>query len=113
MLSEELRPALASGLSLSGEERSLDEYVVTGVAVDGDRLYAVSAAWATLLVFDLAAGELASAHGLEGVERPTGLALRGNDLYVVDGEGAVLVVERPEAPPDAVSPADPESPPPA
>jgi disulfide bond formation protein DsbB len=112
-LSEEYSPGLAPGLGLSGEERSLDEYVVTGMAVYGDRLYAASAAYATLLVFDLVAGELVGAHGLEGVERPTGLALRGNDLYVVDGEGAVLVVERPEAPPDAVSPADPESPPPA
>jgi disulfide bond formation protein DsbB len=112
MLSEELRPGLAPGLSLSGEERSLDEYVVTGVAVEGDRLYAASAAYATLLVFDLAAGELVSAHGLAGVERPNGLALQGDDLYVVDGEGEVLVVGKPE-PSEAILPGDPESPPPA
>jgi disulfide bond formation protein DsbB len=94
-LSEELRPGLSPGVVLAGRERSLDEYYVTGVAADGGRLYAVSAAFSTLLVFDLARGELVSAHGFDGPERPTGLALRGPDLYLADAQGEVVVFEKP------------------
>jgi len=94
-LSEEYHPRLGAGLGLTGEERSLDEYYVTGVAIDGERLYAVSAAYSTLLVFDLRRRELTAAHGLEGPERPTGLALRSDELYVVNADGDVLVVEKP------------------
>jgi disulfide bond formation protein DsbB len=94
-LSEELRPRLGPGLRLAGEGRSLDEYYVTGIAVDDGRMYAVSAAWTTLLVFDLSRGELVAAFGLEGPERPTGLALRGTELFVVNAAGEVVVVEKP------------------
>ena len=104
-LSEEYHPRLGAGLTLTGEERSLNEYYVTGVAIDGDRLYAVSAAYSTLLVFDLGRRELTAAYGLEGPERPTGLALRSDQLYVVNADGDVLIVERPTPPR-----ADPPSP---
>jgi disulfide bond formation protein DsbB len=104
-LSEELRPRLAPGLAFAGDERSLDEYYVTGIAVEGNRLYAVSAAFRTLVIFDLDRGELVAAHGLEGPEEPTGLALQGSELYVVNGSGDVVVVERPDtnASPGAVA----------
>jgi hypothetical protein len=94
-LSEEYHPGLGAGLGLAGEGRSLNEYYVTGVAIDGERLYAVSAAFSTLLVFDLHRRELTAAYGLEGPERPTGLALRSDQLYVVNADGDILVVERP------------------
>jgi disulfide bond formation protein DsbB len=110
-LSGEHRPRLGPGLTLAGDERSLDEYYVTGVAIEDGRLYAVSAAHATLLVFDLDRRELAAAHGLEGLERPTGLALRGPELYVVNARGDVLVVEKPAPWSDAVSSGAESSPP--
>jgi disulfide bond formation protein DsbB len=94
-LSGEHRPRLGAELTLAGEERSLDEYYVTGVAIENGRLYAVSATHGTLLVFDLLRRELAGAYGLDGLERPTGLALRGPELYVVNAEGDVLVAEKP------------------
>ena len=94
-LSEEFGPRLGADLTLAGARRSLDEYFVTGVAVEGGRLYAVSAAYGTLLVFDLRRQELVAAFGLEGPERPTGLALRGSELSVVNGDGEVRVVEKP------------------
>jgi disulfide bond formation protein DsbB len=94
-LAGEHRPRLGAGLRLAGEGRSLDEYYVTGVAIENGRLYAVSAAHGTLLVFDLDRRELVAARGLEGLERPTGLALRGPELYVVNADGDVLVAEKP------------------
>jgi disulfide bond formation protein DsbB len=96
-LSEEYHPRLGAGLAPSGEDRSLDEYFVTGIVIDAERLYAVSAAYRTLLVFDLRRHELTAAYGLEGPERPVGLALRSDELYVVNAAGDVLVVEKPEA----------------
>jgi hypothetical protein len=94
-LSEEYHPRVGPGLDLAGGERSLDEYYVTGIVVDGGRLYAVSASFRTLLVFDLRRHELTAAYGLEGPERPTGLALRSDELYIVNAAGDVLVVEKP------------------
>ena len=94
-LSAEYHPRLAAGLALTGERRSLDEYYVTGVALDGGRLYAVSAAYSTLLVFDLGPQELVAAYGLDGPERPIGLALRSDELYVVNADGDVLVFDKP------------------
>ncbi len=109
-LSEEYHPRLGAGLALTGEERSLNEYYVTGVAIDGNRLYAVSAAYRTLLVFDLSRRELNAAYGLEGPERPTGLALRSDQLYVVNADGDVLVVDRPvPTRPDPPPPVDQSS----
>jgi disulfide bond formation protein DsbB len=96
-LREEFLPRLAadSGLALSAEGRSLDELYVTGIAVEGRRLYALSAAYGTLLVIDLDTAEVVAAYSVEGVDRPTGLAARGSELYVVAANGDVVVVERP------------------
>jgi len=94
-LSEEYRPRLGAGLALTGDQRSLDEYYVTGLTLDGGYLYAVSAAYRTLLVFDLHRRELVAVHGLDGPERPTGLALRSDELYVVNADGDVLVFDKP------------------
>jgi disulfide bond formation protein DsbB len=96
-LSEEFLPRLAadSGLTLRAAERSLDEFYVTGIAVEGRRLYALSAAYSTLLVIDLTSKQVVAAYGIEGLDRPAGLAIRGPDLYVVASDGAVSIVDKP------------------
>ncbi len=95
-LSEEFLPGLATGTALAlREDRSLDELYVTGIVVDGHRLYALSAAYSTLVVIDLEAREVVEAYAVEGLDRPTGLALRGPELYVVGSTGDVSVIDRP------------------
>ncbi len=96
-LSEEFMPTLASesGLSFSGEKRSLDEYYVTGATVADGRLYALSAPHGVLLTIDLAAHTVTSAHAIRGPDRPSGIAIRGADLYVIGEDGRVSVHERP------------------
>lgn len=96
-LSEEFMPVLApeSGLKLAGKERSLDELYVTGAAVADGRMYAISAAYSTLLTVDLATHAVVAAHAIPGLERPTGLAIKGGDLYIVGEGGTVAIVRRP------------------
>jgi disulfide bond formation protein DsbB len=96
-LSEEFSPVLApeSGLKFSGEKRSLDELYVTGATVAEGRMYAISAAHGTLLTIDLAAHAVVAAHTVPGLMRPTGIAARGNDLYIVDDSGGVTVIGKP------------------
>jgi len=103
-LSEEFMPALAAeaGLRLSGDKRSLDEYYITGATVDGGRLYAISAAFSTLLAIDLATHKVVEAYAIPGLDRPVGLALKGDDFYIVGEGGALAVVAKPtEAAPGA------------
>jgi disulfide bond formation protein DsbB len=104
-LSEEFLPTLdpASGLAF-GSGRTLDEYVIVGAAFHDGRLYALSAAYSTLLAIDPATHSVASAWALGGIERPTGVAFRNGTVYVIDdagrpwagqlGEGTVIVPER-------------------
>lgn len=96
-LSEEFLPVPVGGAGLapSGDGRSIDEYFVTGLAVGGSRGYAISAAYSTLLTIDLSARTIVGAHAVHGLDRPTGLALKGDLLYIVNGSGDVLVVDRP------------------
>jgi disulfide bond formation protein DsbB len=96
-LSEEFRPTLssASGLELRADDRSLDEFYVTGLAVDGTLLYALSAAYNTLLVIDLGERTVVEAYGLEALDRPSGLALRGEALHVAGAGGDTWVARRP------------------
>jgi disulfide bond formation protein DsbB len=93
-LSEEYAPTLGSGLALAGK-RTLDEFYVTGAAVAGGRLYAISAAFSTLLTIDLARHEVVAAHAVPGLVNPTGLAVRGDEIYIVGEAGTVWVVGRP------------------
>jgi disulfide bond formation protein DsbB len=94
VLSGEFMPEVASesGLVL-GERRSLDEYYVTGAAIRNGRLYALSAAYSTLLVVDLAAQAVVAAYRLPGLRRPVGVALKGNEVYVATDQGRVAVYE--------------------
>ncbi|MDP2956125.1 MAG: disulfide bond formation protein B [Longimicrobiales bacterium] len=94
MLSSEFLPRLGPDLAL-GEERSLAEYVVTGAAVEDGLLYAVSAAYSTLLVIDLASKTVVGAHAVPGLEQPVGLAVRGAELLLAQADGRIAVVARP------------------
>jgi disulfide bond formation protein DsbB len=93
-LSEEFTPAPApgSGLAFKSEKGSLDSFYVTGAAVAGGRIYAISAAFGTLLAIDPQARALVSAHAIPGLERPVGLAIKGADAYIVDAAGGLTIV---------------------
>jgi hypothetical protein len=96
-LSEEFVPQLTAGgpLVLSGKGRSLDEYYVTGATIVNGRLYALSAAYRTLLSIDLAKKAVTAAFVLPELHRPVGLAFRSDELYVVSDGRVVAVFERP------------------
>ena len=107
-LSEEFIPAIApeSGLALASDKRSLDEYYVTGATILDGRLYAISAAYDTLLVIDLASHRIVSAYAIPGLDRPVGLTIKGGDFYIAGSGGALAVVARPDAKPEVPNPAD-------
>jgi disulfide bond formation protein DsbB len=96
LLASEFEPRLAAGLTPAAEGRTAGEYVVTGAAVADGLLYAVSAAYSTLLVMDLEAQTLAAAYVVPGVEQPVGVAVRGGELLVAQADARVIVLERPE-----------------
>ncbi len=95
VLSSEFEPRLASGLSLQGQGRALADYMVTGAVVSEGLLYAISAAYSTLLVIDLHDGELKSAFSVPGLVHPVGLAARGAELLVAQADGRIAVIDRP------------------
>ena len=80
--------------TLAGK-RSLDEFYVTGATIEAGRMYAVSASFSTLLTLDLATHELVAAHSVAGIERPTGLAVKGDHLYIACADGRIVMVPRP------------------
>ena len=90
-----LRPSPSSGLTLKGDGRSLDEYYVTGAAIDGGKLFAVSAAYSTLLTVDLGARSLSAAHAIDGLHAPTGIAVKGDELWIAGADGRIVVVRKP------------------
>jgi len=94
-LSSEFPPRLSGGLALAGEGRSLAEYVVTGAAVADGRLYAISAAYSTLLVVDLRERTVTAAYAVPGLERPVGVAVRGSQLLIAQADGRIAALERP------------------
>jgi disulfide bond formation protein DsbB len=94
-LSEEYAPTIApgSGLALRGK-RSLDEFYVTGATIAEGRMYAISAAYSTVLVIDLATHTIVAARAVPGLVKPTGIAAKGDELYIVGEDGTVWVVAR-------------------
>jgi disulfide bond formation protein DsbB len=96
-LSEEFTPALAegSGMAFKSEKGSLDAFYVSGAACVGGKLYAISAAFGTLLVIDPQARAVVSAHAIPGLERPVGLAIKGAEAFIVDAAGGLTVVPLP------------------
>ena len=95
VLSSEFEPGFGPGLVPAGPSRSPADYVVTGAAVGDGMLYAVSAAYSTLLVIDLRAGIVRAAYGVSGLEHPTGLAVRDGQLLVAERDGRIAVLQRP------------------
>jgi hypothetical protein len=94
LLSSEFEPRLGNGLVLK-PQRALADFAVTGAAVQGSRLYAVSAAHSTLLVVDLRSGTLVAAYAVPGIEHPVGVAARGPSLLVAQADGRIAVLARP------------------
>jgi len=95
MLSSEFEPDLASDLRLAGDDRSVAEYVITGATAEAGRLYALSAAYSTLLVISLDERSILAAYAVPGLERPVGLAARGSQLLVAQADGRIAVLEPP------------------
>jgi len=95
LLASEFEPRLEGGLTLSGPERTVAEYVVTGAVVADGLLYGISSAYSTLLVVDLTTRTLRAAYAVPGLEAPVGLAARGSDLLLAQADGRIAVVERP------------------
>jgi disulfide bond formation protein DsbB len=94
-LSAEFAPTLAkdAGLALT-RTRSLDEFYVTGAAIADGKMYAVSAAYNTVLAIDLATHAVVSARGVPVLSKPTGIAVKGNELFILGESGKVWVVGR-------------------
>ena len=92
-LSEEFVPTLAkdAGLAL-GKDRSLGEFMVTGAAIADGRMYAISAAFSTLLTIDLATHRVIAAHTIAGLTQPIGIAIKGDDLYILGADRTVTVL---------------------
>ena len=95
LLSSEFLPRLDPALAPSGPERGLAEYVVTGAAAADGWLYAISAAYSTLLVIDLEARRVTTAYAVPGLSRPVGLAVRDRELLVAQADGRIAVLARP------------------
>ena len=93
-LSEEFTPALAqgSGLAFKTEKGSLDAFYVSGAAFANGKLYAISAAFGTLLTIDPQARTVVAAHAIPGLERPVGLAIKGSEAFIVNAAGGLTVV---------------------
>ncbi len=94
VLASEFVPRLGWGLTLK-PDRKLADYVVTGTAAADGRLYAVSAAYSTLLLIDLGTKTVLEAWLLPGIQRPVGVAVRGRQLLVAQADGRIAVFDRP------------------
>ena len=97
-VSSEFEPWLGAALSL-GPQRALADYLVTGAAVAGGRLYAISAAYSTLLVIDPQAKTVTAAYAVPGLAHPVGLAARGPQLLVAQADGRIALLPRPSPSP--------------
>jgi len=91
----EFEPHLAPGLAGAGGDSSLAGYQVTGAAVADSLLYAISAAYSTLLVMDLHDRTVRAAYAVPGLTRPTGVAVQGSELLVAQADGRIARLERP------------------
>lgn len=93
----EFEPRLGAGLASAGADDALAAYHVTAAAVADSLLYAISAAYSTLLVLDLRERTVRAAYAVPGLTRPTGLAVRGGQLLVAQSDGRIAVLQRPAA----------------
>lgn len=93
-VSEEFVPRIAGDLAPGpgGDGSALDRLYITAATMSDGRLYLLSAAHGTLLAIDPVARAVVAAHTVEGLSRPTGLAVRGGTFYVVSDEGVLTRV---------------------
>jgi hypothetical protein len=96
-LTEEYEPAFAvqSGATTGDEKPSPGDFFVTGATIEGSRMYMISALYGTLLTIDLESRSVTGAHRIEGLDRPTGIACVGSELYIATEGGDIAVVSRP------------------
>ncbi|MCX5762869.1 MAG: hypothetical protein NTW72_15440, partial [Gemmatimonadetes bacterium] len=73
-------------------DRSLGEFMVTGAAIADGRMYAISAAFSTLLTIDLATHRVIAAQSIAGLTQPIGIAIKGDDLYILGADRTVTVL---------------------
>ena len=95
-LSSEFLPALEArpGLAL-GAGRTIDELYSTAATFHGGRLWALSAAYSTLVAIDVDHGRIVEAYGVPGVARPAGLAVRDGRFVVAAEDGTLTTVPIP------------------
>jgi disulfide bond formation protein DsbB len=94
-LASEFLPRPGAGLSLTDTDRSLAEYFVTGASVADGLLYAISAAYSTLLAIDLQSRSVTAAYAVPGIAQPVGVTVRGGQLLIAQADGRIAVLERP------------------
>jgi len=95
-LSEEYVPAITRDACLTPfDKRGLNEFTVTGATVKDGLLYAISAAYSTLLTFDLQSHQLVAAYAVPNLKQPVGIASMGDDLYILGADRALTVIARP------------------
>jgi disulfide bond formation protein DsbB len=97
-LAEEFVPTFDAAAPFAPQKDApgLERFYVTAAAVADRRLYALSAAHSTLLTIDLASHHVIAAQTIPGLDRPTGLAIKGNDFVIITAAGDVLTVPRSE-----------------
>jgi disulfide bond formation protein DsbB len=95
-LSEEFLPSIdpAAGLALR-DKRSLDDLYPTAATVREGVLYVLSANDHTLVAIDLATRRIESAWTLPGLQRPVGMAFKGEQLFVAGQSGSLAILDVP------------------
>jgi disulfide bond formation protein DsbB len=95
-LSQEFLPAVdpAPGLALRSG-RSIDELYVTAATVHEGRLWALSAAYSTLVTIDVNTRRVTGAWAVPGLRRPAGVAVQAGRLVVAGEDGSVVSVPLP------------------
>lgn len=93
-LSEEFVPALdpAAGLQLR-DKRTLDELYVTAATARGGVLYALSAAYRTLLAIDLVHRKVIAAYIVPATGQPVGVAVKGTAFFVLCSDSRLMRVD--------------------
>lgn len=92
-LSEEFVPTLRPGLAGSAAPgaNALDAFYITAATIADGKLYALSAAYSTLLTVDLASHTVVAADTIPGLTQPTGMARKDGRFYVVSRNGSLTV----------------------
>ncbi len=94
LLSSEFEPRVGASLTAMDSSRSAAEYVVTGAAVEGRTLYAISAAYSTLLLINLDTRTLEAAYEIPGLSQPVGIAVQDHAFLIAQRDGRIAVVAR-------------------